>query len=284
MINKIKLLANDPKLIFKKKVCGFLKLEVVDAAEDADLIDLSFLDANDVSEAAEWAKDKKILIAPATVIKLPLDNLNNENVYVAFPLREWALAQQIIKMKNDDICGAMTSVRITWTRPKKEASSEHEFLFNTVVGLVDLACYITEMPIKQLYIEKVEGENNLFGLMMFGCEIAVELEANESLPNSMVATHFIKANFTDGIVTNVPLVGHFNEEGSIFATDEMCERLLVENSDWEGGNEMENTYWQMLLSINAGSYSNNIQQSRKIVEAVGNAVTSNTPVNFEESK
>jgi hypothetical protein len=279
MIEKINLQPGDPKLEFKKKACDLLKIETT-GPEESDLIDLSCL--TDICE--ETLKlvplGKRVLLPPLALLSDCIEKLADKNVLIAFPLREWALANKIVKMKNDDICGELTSARITWTRPKKESASEQEFLFNTVAGLVDLACCITETPIEQLYIEKVEGENNIFGLMMFGGEIAIELEANESLPDSMEATHFIKANFTDGIITNAPLVGHFNEEGSIIATDEKCERWLSENSDWEGGNEMENTYWQMLLAIKEGLYSSDIQHSRKIVQAIRNTVTNNMPVNF----
>ncbi len=280
-MNTVGLLENDLRLEFKKKACAFLGLEVAECA-NSDLVDLSSFDSVGNEKIAELVKSSKVLLSPLAASSL--GDICQDKILVAFPLREWALVQKIVQIKRNDTCGELTSARITWTRPRKESSSEDEFLFNTVAGLVDVACCITETPIEQLYLEKVEGQNNIFGLMMFGGEIAIELEANESLPNSMEATHFIKANFTDGIATNAPLVGHFNEEGSIFATDEKCERLLSEADGWDGGDEMENTYWQMLLAIKEGRYSSDIQHAQKIVQAVKSTVTNNMPVNFEVSK
>ena len=285
VIKKIGLLENDPQLDFKKRVCDFLKLEPVSNLEDADLIDLSSLsfEKNDSLKVTEWAK-KKILVAPAAAAKLPLGNIKEENIYVSFPLRAWALPKKILKMKCDDICGELTSLRITWTRPKKESSNEHEFLYNTLAGLIDIAGLIAETPLEQLYVEKVKGENNLFALAMFEGEIALEIEANESLPDSMEGTHFIKANFTDGIITNVPLAGHFNAEGSIYATDEKVSRLLIENGEWDGGDEIQNTYWQMLLSIKDGSYPSGLLDSIKIFKAINETLKTSMPVNLGEQK
>lgn len=282
MLKKIGLLEDDPLLAFKKKACAFVKLEIT-KPEEADLTDLSSMGAEFIRKRPELTA-RKALLSPLALHDLTLEKIDANNIYVSFPFREWALAKKILEMKRNDICGELTSLRITWLRSKKCASNEKEFLFNTLANLLHIAGFVAETPMEQLYIEKVDDQNNLFALAMFGGEIAVEIEANESLPASMENSHFIKANFTDGIITNVPLVGHFNEEGSIYATDEKMSRVLVENAEWEGGDEMQNLYWQMLLSIKEGSYPAGPLDALSITGAIEETLKTGMPANLGEKK
>ncbi|MEI2999899.1 MAG: hypothetical protein V8T86_03205 [Victivallis sp.] len=71
--------------------------------------------------------------------------------------------------------------------------------------------------------------NLLFGLAGFPNGVTAEFELNERLPDTMPDTCFLKANFTHGHVTNQPIVGHFNEEGMLFATDRELRREIPEN-------------------------------------------------------
>jgi hypothetical protein len=282
MLKKIGLLEEEPLLSFKEKACAFIGLEI-SGREEADLIDLSSFDAEFIRKLPELM-ERKVLLSPSALHDLRLDKLDSKNIYVAFPFREWALVPKTLEMKRGGECGELTSMRITWLRSKNCASSEKEFLFNTLANILHISGFITESSMEQLYVEKVEGENNLFALAMFGGEIAVEIECNESLPASMENSHFIKANFTDGIVTNVPLVGHFNEEGSIYATDEKLTKFLVENAEWEGGDEMQNTYWQMLLSLKEGSYPQGALDAIAITDAIEETLKTGMPVNLGEKK
>ena len=104
---------------------------------------------------------------------------------------------------------------------------------------------------------------------MFENEVAAEFELNECLPDSMPATHFIKANFKNGHVSNQPLVGHFNEEGSILASDAGMERLVIENSDWDDcGDEINICERLMLRAIEQGKYPVGALHSTEIIYAI----------------
>ena len=120
---------------------------------------------------------------------------SERDFYTAYPLREWSLVKRIKQIIKDNTCGELCSLRFTWQRPKKAASDEQAFLYETLAGLIDVAWVLANAPLAALHIEKVPGKNNLFALAMFENEVAAEFELNECLPDSMPATHFIKANF-----------------------------------------------------------------------------------------
>lgn len=152
---------------------------------------------------------------------------------------------------------------------EKEASDEQVFLYETLAGLIDVALVLTSAPLAALHIEKVPGKNNLFALAIFENEVVAEFELNECLPDSMPATHFIKANFKNGHVTNQPLVGHFNEEGSILASDSAMERIVIENSDWDDcGDEIGICERLMMRAIEQGKYPAGPLNSAEIVNAI----------------
>lgn len=131
----------------------------------------------------------------------------------------------------DNTCGELCSLRFTWQRPKKFASGENVFLYETFAAALDGAGFVAEAPLKQLVIEKVPGMNILFGMAYFTNGIATEFELNECLPDTMPDVCFLKANFSHGHLTNQPIVGHFNEEGMVVATDEVLEYPIAESFD-----------------------------------------------------
>ncbi len=126
-------------------------------------------------------------------------------------------------------CGGLCSLRFTWSRPKRSASSETEFLYDTFAAMLDGAELLAQAECSRLVLEKVPGMNLLFGLAGFPNGVTAEFELNECLPDTMPDTCFLKANFTHGHVTNQPIVGHFNEEGMLFATDRELRREIPEN-------------------------------------------------------
>ena len=213
---------------------------------------------------------KKNIIAPLTASCIDLDK---EDFYTAYPLREWSLVKRIKQIIKDNTCGELCSLRFTWQKPKKEDSDEQVFLYETLAGLIDVAWVLANAPLATLHIERVPGKNNLFALAMFENEVAVEFELNECLPDSMPATHFIKANFKNGHVSNQPLVGHFNQEGSILASDAGMERLVIENSDWDDcGDEIEICERLMMRAIEQGRYPAGPLHSAEIVNAIDMAL------------
>ena len=200
-------------------------------------------------------------------------DVGKTDFYTAYPLREWGLVKKIKEMIDDNICGELCSLRFTWQKPKKDASSKEVFLYETLAGLIDVAWYLANAPLAMLHIERVPGKNNLFALAMFENEVVAEFELNERLPDSMPATHFVKANFKNGHVTNQPLVGHFNEEGSILANDSAMERIVVENSEWDDcGDEIKTCERAMMRAIEQGTYAAGALHSAEIINAVNYAL------------
>jgi hypothetical protein len=193
--------------------------------------------------------------------------------YTAYPLREWGIVKKIRQAGSKNTCGELCSLRFTWQKAKREAASEQVFLYETFTGLLDAAWLLADAPLTNLHVERVPGKNNLFALAMFENEVAAEFELNECLPDTMPASHFVKANFTNGHISNQPLVGHFNEEGAILADESQMQRILIENSDWDDcGDEMKNCERAMHHDIKKGKYPQGALNSREIIEAVRNAV------------
>jgi len=191
----------------------------------------------------------------------------------SYPLREWALVKKIRQMTQDNTCGELRSLRFTWQRPKKQAAEEQTFLYQTLPWLLDIAWFLADAPLTSLHIESVPGKNSLFALAMFANGVAAEIELNECLPDSMPATNFIKANFTHGHLTNQPIVGHFNEEGSILANDNEMRRMVIENSDWDDcGDEIELCHRSMLRSIERGEHPAGPLNSAAIIQAIQEAL------------
>lgn len=219
---------------------------------------------------------KKTVISPLTASRI---NVDATVFYTAFPLREWALVKRIKQVNEDQSCGELCSLRFTWQQPKKASSDETTFIYETLAGLIDVAWCLADAPLTTLHIEQVPKKNNLFALAMFENEIVAEFELNECLPNSMPATHFIKANFKNGHVTNQPLVGHFNEEGSILANDSSMERLVIENSDWDDcGCEIETCERAMMQAIKQGTYPVGALHSVEIINSINFALGRNEAI------
>jgi hypothetical protein len=209
---------------------------------------------------------KKTIIFPLAASRIDPDK---KDFYTAYPLREWALVKRIKQVNEDDVCGELCSLRFTWQKPKKDASSEEIFLYETLSGLIDAAWCLANAPLATLHVERVPEKNNLFALAMFENGVTAEFEMNECLPNSMPATHFIKANFKNGHITNQPLVGHFNEEGSILANDSGMERVVIENPDWDDcGDEIKTCERAMLYAIEQGTYPSGALHSVEIINAI----------------
>jgi hypothetical protein len=129
----------------------------------------------------------------------------------------------------DNTCGELSSLRFTWSRAKRFATSEKEFIFDSFSAVLDGAQRVAQSEFKKVYLEKVPGVNILFALAEFENGIVAEFEFNEHLPETMPDICFIKANFSHGHVTNQPLVGYFNEEGMVYATDDELEFPITEN-------------------------------------------------------
>lgn len=209
---------------------------------------------------------KKIIITPLNANRA---GVNSTDFYTAYPLREWGVVKRIRQMIKDNTCGELCSLRFTWQRPKKAAVDEQAFLYETLAGLIDVAWLLANAPLATLHIERVPEKNNLFALIMFENEVTAEFELNECLPDSMPATHFIKANFKNGHITNQPLVGHFNEEGAILADDSGMERLVIENSDWDDcGDEIKICERLMMRAIEQGKYPAGPLHSAEIINAI----------------
>ena len=130
-------------------------------------------------------------------------------------------------------CGDLCSVRFTWERPRKSASTEKVFIEESFLRFLHLAQELAHAPLKKLHAVKAPDANILYALAEFGNQVAAEFEMNEALPDSMPDVFFIKANFTGGQVTNQPLGGHFDEAGAIFADEDGLRLFTVDSCEPE---------------------------------------------------
>ena len=158
---------------------------------------------------------------------------NDKEYIVDFYWRCSPVLERIEQGIKENSCGALRSLRFTWSRPRKNASDEAVFLGHTLPAALDAARQLAQAEFTVLHIEKVPGLNNLFALAQFDNGVVAELELNECLPLTMPDVCLIKANFTNGHITNQPLVGHFNEEGAVLATDEALVTMICETGDLE---------------------------------------------------
>lgn len=199
-------------------------------------------------------------------------DLAEDDFYTYYPLREWGPVKKIRQMIKDNMSGALCSIRITWQKPKKDASDKQIFLYETLAGLLDVSWLLAESPLEDLYVNQVQEHNNLFALATFSNNVVAEIEMNESIPDSMPPVYFIKANFEHGHGTNQPIVGHFNEEGAILANDSTMQRLVIENTDWDDcGDEISICRRNFFLSIELGECVKGPLNSRRIIKAIKKA-------------
>ena len=193
--------------------------------------------------------------------------------YTNYPLREWGVIKKIKQMADDGVAGSLCSLRFTWQRPKKQAEAESIFLYQTMAWLLDAACFLADAPIVSLHIERIAKANNLFAIAMLSNDVALEIEANECLPDTMPSTYFIKANFSHGHLTNQPIAGHFNADGSVFADDSGMRQWVIENTDWsEIHDEIELCRRSMALAIEGGSFPAGPLNSHHIIQALKEAL------------
>lgn len=126
-------------------------------------------------------------------------------------------------------CGRLCSLRFTWMRPAGKSCSHVDFAGDLLESAKDAAEFITASGVVSVILRQVPEENNLFGLIKLHNGVAAELEMNETVPDSLPDTFFVKANFSCGHLTNQPLTGFFNTEGMIVADAEKISILIAEN-------------------------------------------------------
>ncbi len=146
----------------------------------------------------------------------------------------WRGSPIIEEIKNavaDSRCGSLCSLRFSWMRPAKNSCTPSDFTGDLLESAKDAAKFIAASGIISVTLRQVPGENNLFGLITLQNGVIVELEINETLPNSLPDTFFAKANFSCGHLTNQPLTGFFNTEGMIVADASNIFCLIAENPE-----------------------------------------------------
>ena len=166
---------------------------------------------------------KKVL-TPCEALKQP-----DGDYLVGLYWRHFPISEKCRNVKNQGSAGKLCSLRYTSMRSKKNAVSEEEFLYSHFLSVLDAAQDVTASEYTRLHTEKVEGMNILFAVAEFANGMAAEFELNECLPDTMPDICFVKGNYSDGHVTNQPIVGYFNEEGLICADDESLHTLIAEN-------------------------------------------------------
>lgn len=137
------------------------------------------------------------------------------------------IVRRIKQAIHDNSCGELRSLRFTWQRPRRKASSSVDFLQQVLAAAIDAAELLGDSRARALAVQQVSGRNNLFALLQLENGITAEYELNETLPETYPDVCFVKANFSHGHVTNQPLVGHFNEEGMVLADDRALQCCLI---------------------------------------------------------
>lgn len=195
------------------------------------------------------------------------------NYIVDFYWRGNPVLERIQAGIKQNTCGALRSLRFTWCRPKNEASSEEIFIEHTLAAMLDGSRRLADSPISMLHIEKVPKNNILFALVQFANGVVAELELNECLPLSMQDTCFIKANFTNGHITNQPLVGYFNEEGAILASDDSSRMLICETDDIKpAGSVIEQMQQRFRILAERGEIQHGDQGAGEIMKLINQAI------------
>lgn len=196
-------------------------------------------------------------------------NQSGEEFATAFCWRTYPVLRRIAATVADGSCGELCSLRFTWNRPAAKATSEKDFLFGTFCAMLDGAEILAGVPCSRLMLEKCPEKNVLFALAEFPNEITAEFELNECLPQTMQDICFLKANFTNGHIGNQPLVGHFNEEGMIFADEAGVHHWLVEAMDTppaEG--PIEQLFLNFRLAVQAGNVPRGSQSAPRLVKLI----------------
>lgn len=165
------------------------------------------------------------------ILKSPLEAAEaaGTDFYTDFPLRRWAVVEAVQRYKNNGQCGELSSLRFTWTRPKKESEGREVLLYRSLPWLLDAAWFLAGGSLEMLHLEVSKEQPGCFALARFSGNITAEFELNEMQPDSLEATYFLKANFSEGHVTNQPVAGHFNVEGSLWADDTAACRVCIDS-------------------------------------------------------
>ena len=166
----------------------------------------------------------KKVITPCEALKQP-----DGDYLVALYWKHLPISEKCRNVKNSGNSGKLCSLRYTSMRSKKNAVSEEEFIYSHFLSVLDAAQSVTESEYSKLYIDKVPGMNIIFAIAEFENGMAAEFELNECLPDTMPDICFVKGNYSDGHITNQPIVGHFNEEGLLYADDTDMQMLIAEN-------------------------------------------------------
>jgi hypothetical protein len=166
----------------------------------------------------------KEIITPYQALQRP-----DGDYYVALYWRHFPISEKCRNVKNQGFSGKLCSLRYTSMRCKKNALCEEEFIYSHFLSLLDAAQDVTNSEYTRLHTEKVDGMNIIFAVAEFENGMAAEFELNEELPDTMQDICFVKGNYSDGHVTNQPVVGYFNEEGLICADENGMSTLIAEN-------------------------------------------------------
>ena len=169
----------------------------------------------------------KQVLTPCEALKQP-----DGDYLVGLYWRHFPISEKCRNVKNQGLSGKLCSLRYTSMRCKKNAVSEEEFLYSHFLSVLDAAQDVTGSEYTRLHTEKVDGMNILFAVAEFENGMAAEFELNEALPDTMSDICFVKGNYSDGHVTNQPVVGYFNEEGLICADDTSMQTLIAENGTY----------------------------------------------------
>jgi len=242
---KIKIVPDDPEYVRKTEMVSLLE-NVYSGNDDRSkyLVDLSGMPALDERMLKEF-NDATLVVSPEEFSKLK----DRENILAAYPWRHWSVIYSLRQYIITGDAGDLVSFRIIINLPRKASRGEQYFYNRFLPEIIDLGCYIACAGVQEIHINRVEKQNICFVLVKFANKIVAEIELNEVIPDCLDPIRFVKAHFTEGVFTNMPLGGDLNVEGSLIVTGDSVERFVHEHMEHDRGDELGNFYFRMLYDI-----------------------------------
>ena len=140
-------------------------------------------------------------------------------------LREWGVCRKVREAVASGLYGELCSLRWSWL----SSAGAAELVYTGVLAEILAASReLAGGALARLHIEAVAGRPVCFALAAFEGGVVAEVEIHQALPHTVPAARFLMADFSEGRITNRPLVGHHHDEGAFLATAEGAETMRFE--------------------------------------------------------
>jgi hypothetical protein len=218
------------------------------------LADLTSCSAKQAATLGKRLQSAETILVQPGQAAAGIPGIPSEKLVEFRPLRGWAMASKMREFRLASSAGDLCSLRLFWEWPRKMAGSPKAFRETLLPDLLDLAEHMAGAQLRALKIEPIGGGNAAFVAALLEGNIVVEMNVNETLPDSLAPVRLVHAYFTKGALGNMPLYGYENDEGMLVADDRGSRREICEHVSWDGKNEWEDFYLRMVGSILDGTF------------------------------